>query len=360
MASTTTEREPLLRRVPSALPVPGMLIQPGVEQLDSPVTMDYDTVFPTPTFTKARFDAQKRKMPQCIAHRGYKAKFPENTMASFKGAVAAGAHALETDVHITKDDVVVLSHDPTLKRCFGRPDKIIDKTWDEIKDLRTEAEPHEPMSQLRDVIEYLAQPELEEVWILLDIKLDNDAEAIMRLLGSTLNSVTPLANKGWRQRVVLGIWAAKFLPLAQQYLPDFPVMHIGFSTSYARHFLTVPNVGFNMLLPILIAPGGRRFIKEAREKYHRQVLAWTVNDEDRMEWCIRRQLDGVITDDPEKFLRVCERYDERQKEALLPTDIKTFLYFHWLWVFITMALMWNKGKFQPVASRALIRRQGTK
>jgi glycerophosphoryl diester phosphodiesterase len=50
------------------------------------------------------------QLPQAIAHRGYKAAFPENTMASFIGAVKVGTHALETDIHLTKDDVVVLSH----------------------------------------------------------------------------------------------------------------------------------------------------------------------------------------------------------------------------------------------------------
>lgn len=49
-------------------------------------------------------------MPQAIAHRGFKERFPENTMAAFRGAVDAGAHAIETDVHLTKDGVVVLSH----------------------------------------------------------------------------------------------------------------------------------------------------------------------------------------------------------------------------------------------------------
>ena len=49
-------------------------------------------------------------MPQAIAHRGYKAKHPENTMGAFRGAVHAKAHAMETDIHLTKDDVVVLSH----------------------------------------------------------------------------------------------------------------------------------------------------------------------------------------------------------------------------------------------------------
>lgn len=49
-------------------------------------------------------------MPQIVAHRGYKAKFPENTLLAFKNAITFGAHGLETDVHLTKDNVVVLSH----------------------------------------------------------------------------------------------------------------------------------------------------------------------------------------------------------------------------------------------------------
>ncbi len=45
-----------------------------------------------------------------IAHRGYKVNYPENTIRAFEEAVEAGAHALETDLHLTKEGVVVLSH----------------------------------------------------------------------------------------------------------------------------------------------------------------------------------------------------------------------------------------------------------
>jgi phosphatidylglycerol phospholipase C len=55
-------------------------------------------------------DTPKGRRPQAIAHRGYRAAFPENTMAAFKGAVKVGTHAIETDIHLTKDGVVVLSH----------------------------------------------------------------------------------------------------------------------------------------------------------------------------------------------------------------------------------------------------------
>jgi glycerophosphoryl diester phosphodiesterase len=62
------------------------------------------------SWTWARKDKDGRRFPQTIAHRGYKAKHPENTLAAFKGAVSVGTHAIETDIHLTRDDVVVLSH----------------------------------------------------------------------------------------------------------------------------------------------------------------------------------------------------------------------------------------------------------
>lgn len=55
------------------------------------------------------------KRPQAIAHRGYKAANPENTLGAFKGAVEVGAHAIETDLRLSKDGVVVLSH---VTACF--------------------------------------------------------------------------------------------------------------------------------------------------------------------------------------------------------------------------------------------------
>lgn len=51
-----------------------------------------------------------RRLPQAIAHRGAKVDWPENTMAAFRGAVTAGAHAIETDVHLSSDGVAVISH----------------------------------------------------------------------------------------------------------------------------------------------------------------------------------------------------------------------------------------------------------
>jgi glycerophosphoryl diester phosphodiesterase len=53
---------------------------------------------------------------EIIAHRGYSARAPENTMAAIETAIAAGADAIEFDLHVTADGVPVLFHDETLER----------------------------------------------------------------------------------------------------------------------------------------------------------------------------------------------------------------------------------------------------
>lgn len=136
----------------------------------------------------------------------------------------------------------------------------------------------------------------------------------MRLIAETIASVPPNPLKPWNQRLVLGCWAAKSLPLCSKYLPTFPISHIGFSIPYARQFLSVTNVSFNMLQKTLIVPYfGKRFMRDVKHK-GRPIFAWTVNEEDMMRWCISQGLDGVITDDPKKFLAVCEDWERGKRE----------------------------------------------
>ncbi|KAL9632586.1 MAG: hypothetical protein Q9164_005227, partial [Protoblastenia rupestris] len=296
--------KPLIEKV-APLPVPPFLLNDEIyRHLAEKPSQGSNSHRPLPSWTFAKKRPTGAKLPQTIAHRGYKAHHPENTMGAFKGAVEVGTNAIETDIHLTKDDVVVLSHDATLKRCFGKEDKIIDCDWDYISQQRTLKAPHEQMPRLRDLLEYLATPDLENVWLLLDIKLDNDAVTIIRLISSTIASTAPSPRRAWNKRIVLGCWAAKFIPLCAHYLPTYPITHIGFSIPYARQFLTIPNISFNMLQKSLIAPIiGPRFLKDAKAK-GRPVYDWTVNDESMMRWSIKQGLDGVITDDPKRFLEV--------------------------------------------------------
>ncbi|KAF2140667.1 uncharacterized protein K452DRAFT_288763 [Aplosporella prunicola CBS 121167] len=275
--------------------------------------------FPNPTFTLARYDTKHgRPLPQAIAHRGYKAKYPENSMAAFTGAVEVGAHAVETDVHLTRDGVVVLSHDATLKRCFGRPEKVLDCDWEYVATLRTLEEPHAPMARLTDLLAYLAQPGLEHIWVLLDIKKDNNLDQVMRLIAETIAAVPASPERPWNQRIVIGAWAAKYLGPISTHLPTFPITHITVSPLNTCPFLRTPYASFNMFLPMLMGPLGAAFRRKARS-LRRPVYAWTVNRESWMRWAITHALDGVVTDELERFLDVCRRWED-QLEGLEPGE----------------------------------------
>src|SRR5947209_1029384 len=60
-------------------------------------------------------------------HRGARAMRPENTMPAFEYAIAQGVDALELDMAVTKDGVVVVSHDPELRPpvCTGPRDRAV-------------------------------------------------------------------------------------------------------------------------------------------------------------------------------------------------------------------------------------------
>ena len=153
----------------------------------------------------------------------------------------------------------------------------------------------------------------------------------MRLIAHTISLVAPSPSKPWCQRLVLGVWAAKFLPYCAQYLPDYPISHIGFSIAYARQFLTLPNISFNILQKTLVGPFGASFIRDLKAK-SRPLYVWTVNNEQAMRWSIDRKVDGVITDDPKKFLEVCDRWEHGDRKPVKMTWEQLFqvLWIQWM------------------------------
>ncbi|NPA38484.1 MAG: glycerophosphodiester phosphodiesterase [Candidatus Nanohaloarchaeota archaeon] len=98
-----------------------------------------------------------KTQPKIIAHRGYSLAFQENTIESFLGAINSGADAIETDLHITKDKVIVLKHDYTLLN--GKLLKEV--SYEELIKI----EPYIP--RLEELIEIVKGKDIE---LLLEIK----------------------------------------------------------------------------------------------------------------------------------------------------------------------------------------------
>ena len=56
---------------------------------------------------------------QLVAHRGYQAKYPENTALSLNKAITAGARFIELDVQFSLDQLPIIYHDTNLRRVSG-------------------------------------------------------------------------------------------------------------------------------------------------------------------------------------------------------------------------------------------------
>lgn len=68
-------------------------------------------------------------------HRGYAAKYPENTMISYKAAIELGVDAIEFDVWLTKDKIPVLMHDSNTMRTCGEDHWIGETTFEDLRKL---------------------------------------------------------------------------------------------------------------------------------------------------------------------------------------------------------------------------------
>ena len=88
--------------------------------------------------TLSRRDRTKAYKGTLFAHRGYhsiEAGVPENSIPAFKAAVKRG-YGIEFDLHITKDDKIIIFHDDDLMRICGVKGRPEDFTYDQLKTLR--------------------------------------------------------------------------------------------------------------------------------------------------------------------------------------------------------------------------------
>lgn len=130
-----------------------------------------------------------------VAHRGYSARHPENSLASFDAAIAAGADYVETDVRMTRDGVLVCSHDPDLQRIAGRGTKIADAAVAEIEAIAPPGGGR--ILRLDAVLAHVRGRAL----VMLDVKIDHDAgrHAI----------IERVAAAGMTEHVVYGVRSAE-------------------------------------------------------------------------------------------------------------------------------------------------------
>ena len=118
-----------------------------------------------------------------IAHRGlWDHSHPENSKGAFKKYIKMG-FPIELDVHILKDDTLVVFHDDNLKRMTGLDKDIKDCTYDEIKNLRLKGT-KETIPLFDEVLD------LVQGKVLLDIEIKTDVKSkkICKLIAEKLDN----------------------------------------------------------------------------------------------------------------------------------------------------------------------------
>ena len=110
-----------------------------------------------------------------ISHRGLCTKAPENTLAAFQAAVKAGFKCLETDLRVTKDHHLVLTHDPNFERFLGPKTPVWELTRSQISSLPLGIK--EPIMFFDEFVEKLAAYQ----WV-FDIKPEQGLQTINCLI----------------------------------------------------------------------------------------------------------------------------------------------------------------------------------
>jgi glycerophosphoryl diester phosphodiesterase len=154
-----------------------------------------------------------KKVTEIIGHRGSCANRPENTLASYRRAIEAGANVGETDVRTTKDGALVCSHDAEISRMSDGKGLIAELTLAELKklDFGSKFDPKykdERIPTLREVLE-LCKGKMD---VMLDLKEPGEEYAA---------KITAEVRKhGNPKEIVLGIRTVEHARQFRKLLPE--------------------------------------------------------------------------------------------------------------------------------------------
>lgn len=262
----------------------------------------------------------------CYAHQGGAKEGPSSAMWTLRQAVAAGADALELDVHATADHHLVVCHDPTVDRTTAASGAIAAMTLEELQQLdnaywwvpgsvvdhdrsaadyplrgRAPGDPSLGIATLDEVLD-----EFRGVFLNLDIKqtaplvpaYEEALAAALRhhrrsddVIVASFNDASTEAFRRFAPEIgtsagMLGVaefWRAAH---AGETLPRLP--HVALQ-------VPVETAGMTVLDDVLVA---------AAHEQGLAVHAWTIDDEGEMGRLVDLGVDGIMSDVPSVVVSV--------------------------------------------------------
>ncbi|HEY8744694.1 MAG TPA: glycerophosphodiester phosphodiesterase family protein [Chloroflexota bacterium] len=249
-------------------------------------------------------------MTRCVGHRGAAGLAPENSLAAFRAGIAAGADAVECDVHQTRDGYLVLMHDADVNRTTDGTGQIGAMLLADLQHLNCAAKFGDGVSAPQHV------PRLED---LLDLAAGQCAVQVeikvprpRAYAGIELQVVTALREHTMIDGAQVICFDAQTLARVHAIEPRLALGFLG-SASSLPAFLRSDAVAL-----VAHAEGcGAGFLGLDREYVRAEHLraararglalgVWTVNDALEMESLIDWGVDAVTSDRPDILRRVLD------------------------------------------------------
>ena len=233
-----------------------------------------------------------------LAHRGFSGKYPENTRCAFLAAIKeSGCDGFESDVHLSKDGEPVIFHDDVLDRTSNGKGFIGDYLFADLRKLDIGAWAGKQFAGERIM-------HLDE---LLELVLQND-----KVLNLEIKNYE-VFYKGIEEKVIerikaLGavsrVFLSSFNHISMKHCKEIEA-EIPAGLLYGQPLIEMEDYaskhGLNALHPQINC---LRYSPDLAEKAHERGLkihAWTVNNPEDMRYCLEKNVDGIITNFPDKL-----------------------------------------------------------
>jgi glycerophosphoryl diester phosphodiesterase len=256
------------------------------------------------------------------AHQGGAKEAPSSTLFAMRQAVANGADALELDVHMSKDGVLMVCHDATVDRTTDGQGAIADLTLDELRRLdnaywwtpgtvvdhdNPDPEAYVHRGKAADDPEFRIATLDEVLEAFPDTFLNFD---IKQTAPTVVSYEQPLAGALLRHDRAGSTIVASFNDLAtDRFRPFAPDIHTSLGTNGTAEFFRAvrggeappPTEGVALQVPrnfgdIVVVD--EVFVAAAHD-HGLAVHVWTIDDETEMAELVDLGVDGIMTDRPQ-------------------------------------------------------------
>lgn len=228
------------------------------------------------------------QQPEIAAHRGSSVTAPENSIPAFTQAIEDGADWIELDVHQTKDGIVVVTHDESLKRIARVEKNVWELTYDELRqyDVGSWFSPDYASLRVATLDEVLKLCK-GKIKLNIELKPTGHEPDFERHVLALIH-----ANAYEEGEYILASLNADTLKTLKRLEPEGKTLYI--MTLAAGN---VKDIAFADAFSIEESSITRRLVRSVHAA-GKQVYAWTVNRSENVEKMLELDVDCIISDDP--------------------------------------------------------------